>query len=134
VTVPEAASTLRELQIRPSSPIHEQVARTQPQVVQVWFEPDVAATPAPVPTTPQLAILGGTKIGSDQITWAAAAAGTLPQALSVGGRVQIRVHCGHLIDANLRVFSGSADAATGFDSGVRPAGGIFESWFFVRRG
>jgi len=51
-----------------------------------------------------------------------------------GGRVQIRIHCGHLLDANSRVFSGSVDAATGFNSGVRPAGGIFESWFFVRRG
>jgi hypothetical protein len=38
------------------------------------------------------------------------------------------------MDADLRVFSGSVDAVTGFSSEVRVPGGVFESWFFVRRG
>ena len=108
--------------------------QTAPQVVQVWFEPEAVSTPAPAATTPHLVVLGSTKLAADQITWAPAAPGPLAQALIPGGRVQIRIHCGHLLDANSRVFSGSVDAATGFNSGVRPAGGIFESWFFVRRG
>jgi hypothetical protein len=123
---------LRELQIRPSSPFHGQIVQTAPQVVQVWFEPDPSPTAAAI--TSHVVVLGSTRFTADQITWAATAPTILTQALVAGGRLQIRIHCGHLIDANMRVFSGSADAATTFNSGVRAAGGIFESWFFVRRG
>jgi hypothetical protein len=134
VTVGDAASTLRNLQIVPSSAFHTQIVKASPQVVQVWFEPDSPPT-APAPAlTSHLVVQGSAKFAPDQITWAAAAPSNLPQGLAAGGRIQIRIHCDHLIDVNLRVFSGAADAATTFDSGVRPSGGIFESWFFVRAG
>jgi hypothetical protein len=134
ITVTEAASLLRQLQMKPSSPFHGRIVESNPQVVQVWFEPEPGAAPAPPAVTSLLVVLGSTKISPEELSWAAAAPATLGQALAPGGRVQIRVHCGHLFDVNSAVFSDAADVVTSVASGVLAPGGTLESWFFVRRG
>jgi hypothetical protein len=134
VTVPEAATLLRQLQVKPSSPFHGRIVETNPQVVQVWFEPVPAGTASPPAVTSLLAVLGTTKFSPDDMTWAADSPDALVQALIPGGRVQIRIHCGHLIDASSAVFSNAADVVTNVASRVLVPGGTFESWFFVRRG
>jgi hypothetical protein len=131
--VPEALAIVRDMQIKPSSPFHSRIVQTAPQVVRVVFEPNTSPT-ANTGFTQRLVIVGSAKFAPDQLSWAAANPGSLTQPLAQGGRLQISIHCGHLQDANSRVFSGSVDAVTGFDSGVRPSGGTFESWFFVRLG
>ena len=132
MTTPQAAGILRALRIRPSSPIHPDVITANPQVVEVWFQPKAPSTN--VGTTVVVVVNGTTKLQADAINWAADAPTTLTQVLAQGGRVLIRVHCGHLMDAEKRVFSGSVDGVTGFESEVRAPGGVFESWFFVRLG
>ena len=74
----------------------------------------------------------GIEITPQTITWTCAhPTGVLAQVLSQGGRVLVRIHCGHLFDAKRRAFSAALDAILTLDS-LRLPGGVFESWFFVK--
>ena len=98
-------------------------------VVCESYEPDrtsQAAGPAPIE------VLHGTlRLEPRALSWqltdpTEAASATFRR----GGRVLIRVHCGHLFDVEKRVLSAATDALTGVATPHLP-GGVFESWFFV---
>ncbi|HWS12260.1 MAG TPA: hypothetical protein VN279_05655, partial [Rhodocyclaceae bacterium] len=118
-----------------SLPLHPRVVEMQPRVVQVWYEPDSprTVTASTVLTKPQsiLTVHGALKIDLQAITWSLTdTAEQLVKVLSLGGRVIVRVHCGHLVDRKERPFSSALDAVVGFPTPHVPAG-VWESWFFV---
>jgi hypothetical protein len=77
-------------------------------------------------------IHGTAKLESNFISWGVTDNAThLIRTLSPGGKILIRVHCGHLFAPDKRPFSAALDAITGIPS-LHAPGGVFESWFFVR--
>lgn len=107
--------------------------KQQPQVMQVWFEPapDKNGDPPNQPTT--LTVFDGRLDFTPQtLAWTTThPPDLLTKVLNPGGRILIRIHCGHLFDTNKRPFSASLDAVVPLDVPHLP-GGVFESWFFVR--
>jgi hypothetical protein len=79
-------------------------------------------------------IHGVAKLDTDVIVWSRADNDDLlARVLSSGGRLIIRIHCGHLLDHERRPFSSSLDGVLGSQSPHAP-GGVHETWMFVRGG
>jgi hypothetical protein len=56
----------------------------------------------------------------------------LRQIFGPGGRILIRVHCGHLLSDDERPFSASLDGVLQTRSPHAP-GGVHETWFFTQK-
>jgi len=131
----QAISLLQGLKCNLSRSLHPEIQNAPPEVVQVWFEPlpDRAATTGQAgPPLPILTLAGSLQVTPQTLSWTALhSAGLLMESLSRGGRVHIRVHCGHIYDAKRRPFSAALDAILELDS-LRLPGGVLESWFFIK--
>jgi hypothetical protein len=115
-----------------SGPLGAITQQTQPQVVQVWF---LSNTSAPPNGTPIAVVHGTTKLDPSGISWAATEPpATLRTMFGNGGQVLLRVHCGHMFDANDRPVSAALNAVTPIPNRIPVYGGIFETWFFVAPG
>jgi hypothetical protein len=113
--------------------LHRQVLEFQPQVVQVWFEPAAPATTNAQPQ-PIVTINGRASFDNQVIIWRTTDTPALiGRSMINGGRLLIRLHCGHLFDANERVYSSAHDCITRIATPHVP-GGTFEGWVFVQRG
>jgi hypothetical protein len=113
--------------------LHPQLLARQPQVVQVWLEPTVAASPFDPSQTQQILSLNG-KISIDNVVIVWSANDTpegLRRAFGRGCRLLIRLHAGHLFDVNERVFSAATDCLIRIGT-TRTPGGVLEGWFFVQ--
>jgi hypothetical protein len=108
-----------------------------PQLVQVWFEPDaVAGTAAGGVSSPAtiFTIHGTTRFAGNTIVWVRGDDDqNVTRIITPGGRVLIRIHCGFLFATDNRNFSAALDCVTNQASTHVP-GGVFESWFFVKLG
>jgi hypothetical protein len=83
---------------------------------------------------PIMVVHGGSKISGGVLQWAVAdSPEALKRIMLSGGRVLIRIHCGHMFAQDKRPFSAALDAVTGFST-LHVPGGVFESWFFVKAG
>lgn len=128
----DAFTLLQSVSLVLSARLHAKTQESQPQVVQVWFEPipPRSATNAIGPL-PMLTLHGDQKLGSREVNWSISDERERTiRALQTQGRVMLRVHCGHLVDDQERSFSSSVDALVGVKSPHLPAG-VFEGWFFV---
>jgi hypothetical protein len=118
------------------------IIEQQPPVVEVWFESELkallqvttAAISAPSPG-PIFVLHGSSKfVNKTQITWTPSDhVQHLQRTLTLGGKILIRIHCGHLFTDDKRPFSSALDAVTGVPT-LHVPGGVFESWFFVKAG
>jgi hypothetical protein len=128
----DAFAQLERVTLSLSARLHPKIQEAQPNVVQVWFEPNPPATAtAPSGPLPLLTLHGGQKIGASELNWSISdEKDRTVKALQTQGRVMLRVHCGHLVDDKERSFSSSVDALVGVKSPHLPAG-VFEGWFFV---
>jgi Collagen triple helix repeat (20 copies) len=118
------------------------ILEQQPPVVEVWFESELkallqvttAAISAPSPG-PIFVLHGSSKfVNKTQITWTPSDhVQHLQRTLTLGGKILIRIHCGHLFTDDKRPFSSALDAVTGVPT-LHVPGGVFESWFFVKAG
>ncbi|OGB94488.1 MAG: hypothetical protein A2Z31_08260 [candidate division NC10 bacterium RBG_16_65_8] len=131
----QAAALLQAIKCNLSRSLHGEIQQAPPAVVQVWFEPLPRATltssqvslPIPIVT-----LIGKIDVTPQTLNWTCGhPTGVLTEALSPGGRVSIRIHCGYLYDAKRRPFSAAPDAIIALES-LRLPGGVFESWFFVK--
>jgi len=131
----QAVSLLQGLKCNLSRSLHPEIQTAPPEAVQVWFEPlpdRAAATGQAGPPLPILTLAGNLQATPQTLSWTAVhSPGLLMEALSRGGRVHIRIHCGHLYDAKRRPFSAALDAILPLDS-LRLPGGALESWFFIK--
>lgn len=132
LTIGDAIGLLRELVAHPSAPFNGNLLERQPQVMQVWYEPN-AQRPGPGTRrslVPIITLHGTLKFVPETMIWSIAdAPNLLESGFQPGGRVLIRIHCAYLLDADERSFSAALDAV-----GVKVPhlpGGIFESWFFI---
>ena len=135
LSFPDTASALKLLRASLSHAVLPQITDTQPQVVQVWFEVDAqtatGAAPGPMPI---MVVHGGSKISAGLLQWFTTdGPESLKRIMLSGGRVLIRIHCGHMFASDKRPFSAALDAVTGIPT-LHAPGGVFESWFFVRAG
>jgi hypothetical protein len=131
----EVTQALSKLSVVLSHKLLPQIIKTQPQVVQVWFELETASQTGGNTTVPatQLALHGSLKFDGQSLIWSATdSPESLKRIFAAGGRLQIRVHCGYLITTDQRPISAALDVVTGFGT-LHVPGGIFESWFFVKR-
>ena len=128
----EAQQLINRLQINLSNTINPVlIEANQPQVVQVWFEPNNPEPGAPLPI---LTLHGIQKFSATVINWSCNDnADLVARSFIRGGRLLIRVHVSHLYDIDKRPFSPSLDALTGIDYPHVP-GGVWESWVFVLAG
>ncbi len=128
---------LREAQVSLSQAVHARTAETQPACVQVWYEPEVRVVTGGATIRIPAAILNfhvDVKVDGNLIVFAVAdAEPQLREVMRQGGRVLIRIHCGHLLAADERPFSASLDGIMGTTSPHAP-GGVHETWFFVTAG
>jgi hypothetical protein len=138
--VDAAIARLGDLRIGLSQPLLSQLLQVPPPVLEVWFEPGTGPRGVQVGALPLGVIHGSLRAEPQALIWSHLATvpiGTVGIALNailaVGGRVIVRLHCGHLLDAQRRPFSASLQALNGFD-GPRLPGGVFESWFVVSTG
>jgi hypothetical protein len=134
VTSQQAVALLQGLKANLSRSVHGEVQESQPQVVQVWFEPaprSVTGGPAPGAPTNLTVLDGRTQFTPQTLTWTTThAPNTLLELLRPGGRLLIRIHCGFVFDTKRRPFSAALDALLALES-LRLPGGVMESWFFV---
>jgi hypothetical protein len=142
LSLQETLATLGGMRIALSEPLLPAILEQQPQVVEVWFESDlrlalpgvvIAQITAPSPGL-MMVIHGTAKFSGNLITWSVSDHPKhLTRTLTPGGKLLIRVHCGHLFAADKRPFSAALDAVTAIPS-LHAPGGVFESWFFVKGG
>lgn len=132
VSAAQALTILATLQMSLSRALNGSQIQIAPNVVEVWFEPDpgTAAASAPLPL-PIVSIFGTLKLSAQTITWASLIPAKQLETVLRQGRVLIRVHCGALIDAKQRQFSGTLTGILGFTGLILP-GGVFESWFLIK--
>jgi hypothetical protein len=131
----EVMQALSKLSVVLSHKLLPQIIKSQPQVVQVWLELETSSQTGGNTTVPatQLVLHGSLKFDGQSLIWSATDnPETLKRILAAGGRLQIRVHCGYLITTDQRPVSAALDVVTGFGT-LHVPGGIFESWFFVKR-
>jgi len=133
----EAQQMLSRLRINLSSPLNPALLETnQPQVIQVWFEPDSPpAATVNIRSPQQILVLHGTqKLAFQEIDWGINdSADAVGKVLRQGGRLLIRVHVTHLFDVDKRPFCPALEALTGVNYPHVP-GGVWESWVFVVAG
>jgi Collagen triple helix repeat (20 copies) len=135
LTPANATTLLQRLRIDLSDKLHGDVLQTQPQVVQVWFEPNGAGAATAGSTPVAILVLHGQiKIDTQTINWSLSdTAATATKLLTQAGRILIRVHVSHLFDADGRPFAPSLEVLTGMKYPHVP-GGAWESWVFVVAG
>jgi len=132
--IDRAVAILRKAQVTLSKELHARTLETQPACVQVWYEPEATGTvtariPAAILNFHVNVKLDGSLIVFNVVD----AEAQLREAMRQGGRVLIRVHCGHLLDGDERPFSASLDGIMDTKSPHAP-GGVHETWFFVAAG
>jgi hypothetical protein len=135
LTTAQAVGLLKQVELNTSTPLLPRVIELAPQVVQVWVEP---ATTLRTPTGalvntpgPLVALHGVTRLAPRAALWNSSDdTERLTAVLNTGGRVMLRVHCGHLIDEKERALSSSLDGLLGTRSPRLPAG-VLEAWFFL---
>jgi hypothetical protein len=121
-----AAERLAALIFTLESPLHPDLVRAPPPVVQVWVETANAQAAMPI-----LSLAGTVKLDAQTVVWSSGmTADLLAKSLPLGARVLLRLHCGWLFDANKRPYSSTSSALMGIPVPRMP-GGVFESWFFV---
>ncbi|GGJ02302.1 collagen-like domain-containing protein [Neoroseomonas lacus] len=133
VTLPlaQVLPLLQNLEMRPSRPIHARTQEQQPQIVELWFAVNAAAGTTPASPLPLLAIHGTTKIAPDVVNWSTSDnTERIAALMRPGGRLLIRIHAGHLMADDGRMFSDALDAATGART-LKGAGGVHETWLFT---
>ena len=135
VTVPQAQDLLSKLRFDLSVDLAAAIVARQPEVVQVWFEPNSSANAtAGSSPSPLLTLHGSAKIDARSVSWRLAdVAAATTKALSPGGRLLVRLHVGVLLDKDGRAFSAALDALVGTLQSHVP-GGCFEGWMFVKGG
>ena len=128
IVVARAVDLLRQLVAKPSRPISGATVEQKPQVVEVWFV--LNTTPTASTPLPLQAVHGTTEVRPDAVIWRTT---DLPDRLAgilkPGGRLSIRIHAGHLMAEDGRMFSAALDAATGIKT-LKGAGGVHETWLF----
>jgi hypothetical protein len=129
----QAVELLKDLQFDLAGKLHQKVLEEQPQVVQVWYEPDnPPSSTSPAAPLPISVVHGTAKLADQVINWTF---GDNPdvtvKAFGASGRLLIRVHTSHLFDGDARPFASSLEALTGI-AYPHAAGGTWESWVFVR--
>jgi hypothetical protein len=125
--VADAKTQVAKLVCGLSAPFHSRLAESLPKVVQVWFEPD-GQRPMGILTLHGILASSPDRL---TLTWTLRDPDTsLDELFKPGGRILIRIHCGHLYDEKERVFSAALDTVIGIATPHVP-GGVFESWFFV---
>ncbi len=130
VRAKDALDWLGKLTFELSGQPGSEMLERQPQIVQVWFE---AGRPGQrfEQLPPIVALHGRSTLDPSLLIWSLEDdPETVLTLFGQGGRVLIRVHCGHLFDETGRPFSAALDAVTGIKAPHLP-GGVFESWFFV---
>ena len=136
-TMDRTLTLLREAQVSLSMEVHARTAEAQPACVQVWYEPDVRVVTGNATIRIPAAILNfhvNVKVDGNLIVFNAAdAEPQLREVMRQGGRILIRIHCGHLLAIDERPFSASLDGTMGTTSPHAP-GGVHETWFFVAAG
>ena len=117
-----ALSSMAKGAVSLTAPLHTNTLRQQPQVVQIWLETSDSGITA-LGTVTELAgnVLRFTLSGDIAV---------VRRALARGGRMTIRIHCGHLQAEDGRAFSASLDALLGIEA-PRAPGGVHETWLFV---
>ena len=137
LNIDQAIRHLRELQIGLSHALDAAVLERQPQVVEVWLAMEARTVTGNTTLSSPGSIVvihGVAKLDTDVIVWSRADNDDLlARVLSSGGRLIIRIHCGHLLDHERRPFSSSLDGVLGSQSPHAP-GGVHETWMFVRGG
>lgn len=136
-TMDRTLTLLREAQVQLSMEVHARTTETQPACVQVWYEPEVRVVTGNATIRVPAAILNfhvNTKVDRNLLVFAAADGELqLREVMRQGGRILIRIHCGHLQAIDERPFSASLDGIMGTTSPHAP-GGVHETWFFVAAG
>jgi hypothetical protein len=138
LAISDALTAIRQVTITPSQAVNATAPTSSSQVVQIWFEPDPAPTPAGAvaalaPST-IFTIHGTAVLNTAGLVWSRKDDDAILTKVFVnGGRVLIRLHCGMLISTDGRNFSAALDTLTQQASPHVP-GGVFESWFFVKGG
>jgi hypothetical protein len=123
----------KPLGIQLSAPINSIVRELDSQVVEVWFEPDLAPDTGAAGPAPIFVIHGATTFPRpDLIEWLLSdSLDSVLRLLVAGGRVLIRIHVGHMLDDRMRPFS--ADPRALLRRSVPPfTGSTLESWVFLR--
>ncbi len=129
----DAVAQLKTLHATLSSVLDPVLLSLQPQVVQVWIEPDTRPPTAGTGPLGILSVHGAVAFEPNTVLWNRTDSDQLlNRSLVNGGRVLIRIHCGYLFDTKQRPFSAALDAVTGIAS-LHAPGGVFESWFFVKQ-
>jgi hypothetical protein len=129
-----ALNLVSTLRIDMTGPLGPTTQQQQPQVVQVWFLPNQPPSTAAV-GAPITVIHGSSKIDATGISWAMSEPpAVLRSMFGGGGQVLLRVHTGHLFDANNRPVSAALNAVTPIPNRMPIYGGVFETWFFVNPG
>ena len=135
LTTAQALSLLKQVEMSCSAPLLPRVIELAPQVVQIWLEPATTlrtANGALVNTPgPLVALHGVTRLAARAVVWNFSDdVERLTAVLNTGGRLMLRVHCGHLIDEKERALSSSLDGLLGTRSPRLPAG-VLEAWVFL---
>lgn len=137
VGIDEAVAILKRCRAALSTPLDGRTIETAPRCVQVWHEPDARIItgrrtiqiPAEIRT-----LHTSVNFARQEVNFAVVdEEGQLKENFTQGGRILIRVHCGHLLSDDNRPFSASLDGVLGTRSPHAP-GGVHETWFFVKGG
>src|SRR6267142_2423032 len=131
LSLQETQATLGGIRIALSQPLLPATIEQPPKVVEVWFESDlrlalpgvvIAQILAPAPGL-MMVIHGTAKFTANLITWSVSDhPAHLIRTLTPGGKILIRIHCGHLFAADKRPFSAALDAITAIPSLHAPGG------------
>jgi hypothetical protein len=125
---------LKSLTITLTTPIQTAIRDAKrPGIIDVYYESGASAPPSG-PQPGDVFVLHGQLDYSvpNQITWSSTDDSTiLAKTVVPGGRIRVRIQCGHILDVGNRAYSAAADALTGVVT-LRAPGGILESWFTIQ--
>lgn len=129
LTIDQALALLDDVSCTLTRSLDTTIQRTQPAVVQVWYERfDSTNVPQPIFT-----FNGQMAISARIVRWKSShAPNDIIKLMSRAfGRLLVRVHCSYLLDQNQRPISSTPEfiLQTGFPG---MPGGTFESWVFVK--
>ena len=129
--MPEALKQLDDLHITLNRSLEDRIQRTQPHVVNVWFETHEAQL---APQT-LFGLTGVMRYSPQTVGWIVQHPPELltPMLSRRLGRILIRFNCNFLLDQAGRAISAASDVILPTGSPPLP-GGIFESWFWVKGG
>jgi hypothetical protein len=130
VTFPDALALLSAaLEIKFSRDLLQDMQQTQPQAMEIWFHSGLISNAPPLPMN----VLHGTvRFTQNTMVWTPRdSPASIRSMLGPGGRVQIRIHCGHILDLQKKPVSAALNVVMPVTDPVPVPGGVFESWFFV---